>query len=51
VTAIAIGSVRSGGATTLAMTLAGILDDAVLVEADADGGVRFATGSAGSRVS
>lgn len=38
-TAIAVGSVRSGGATTLAMTLAGILDDAVLVEADADGGV------------
>lgn len=38
-TAIAVGSVRSGGATTLAMTLAGVLDDAVLVEADADGGV------------
>lgn len=38
-TAIAVGSVRSGGATTLAMTLAGVLDGAVLVEADADGGV------------
>jgi len=39
VTAIAVGSVRSGGATTVAMTLAGVLDGAVLVEADADGGV------------
>jgi hypothetical protein len=39
VTAIAVGSVRSGGATTLAMALAGVLDGAVLVEADADGGV------------
>jgi len=39
VTAIAVGSVRSGGATTLAMTLAGLLGNAVLVEADGDGGV------------
>ena len=38
-TAIAVGSVRSGGATTVAMTLAAVLEDAVLVEADADGGV------------
>jgi len=38
-TAIVVGSVRSSGATTLAMTLAGVLDGAVLVEADADGGV------------
>lgn len=38
-TAIAVGSARSGGATTLAMTLAGVLRDTVLVEADADGGV------------
>lgn len=38
-TAVAVGSVRSGGATTLAIALAGVLDDAVLVEADPDGGV------------
>lgn len=36
---IAIGSVRSGGATTLALALAACLERAVLVEADADGGV------------
>lgn len=38
-TAVAVGSVRSGGATTLAVALAGVLDEAVLVEADPDGGV------------
>lgn len=38
-TAIAVGSVRSGGATTLALTLAAVLEDAVLMEADPDGGV------------
>lgn len=36
---IVVGSVRSAGATTLATTFAGVLEDAVLVEADADGGV------------
>ncbi len=36
---IAVGSVRSGGATTLALTLAACMERAVLVEADADGGV------------
>lgn len=36
---IVVGSVRSGGATTLALALAGSLERAVLVEADADGGV------------
>jgi hypothetical protein len=39
VSMIAVGSVRSAGATTLALTLAGCSDGAVLVEADADGGV------------
>lgn len=38
-TAIAVGSVRSGGATTLAVALAGVLEESVLVEADPDGGV------------
>lgn len=36
---IAVGSVRSGGATTLALALAACIERAVLVEADADGGV------------
>ncbi|MGH9158318.1 MAG: chromosome partitioning protein [Acidimicrobiales bacterium] len=36
---LAVGSVRSAGATTLALTLAGCIEGAVLVEADADGGV------------
>ncbi|MDQ4071156.1 MAG: chromosome partitioning protein [Actinomycetota bacterium] len=36
---IAVGSVRSGGATTLALALAACTERAVLVEADADGGV------------
>lgn len=36
---IVVGSVRSAGATTLAMALAGCCERAVLVEADADGGV------------
>lgn len=38
-TMIVVGSVRSSGATTLALALAGSLERAVLVEADADGGV------------
>lgn len=38
-TAIAVGSVRSAGATTIAMTLAALRSEAVLVEADGDGGV------------
>ncbi len=38
-TMIVIGSVRSSGATTLALALAGCLERAVLVEADPDGGV------------
>ncbi|MBW3642406.1 MAG: hypothetical protein KY447_05775 [Actinobacteria bacterium] len=36
---IVVGSVRSSGATTLAMALAGWLERALLVEADPDGGV------------
>ena len=36
---IVVGSVRSSGATTLALALAGSLERAVLIEADADGGV------------
>jgi glycosyltransferase involved in cell wall biosynthesis len=36
---IAVGSVRASGATTLALVLAACVDDAVLVEADPDGGV------------
>ncbi len=36
---IVVGSVRSSGATTLALALAGSLEGAVLVEADPDGGV------------
>lgn len=36
---IVVGSVRSSGATTLALTMAGWLDRVALVEADADGGV------------
>lgn len=38
-TTIVVGSVRSAGATTLALSIAGWLDRVVLVEADADGGV------------
>lgn len=38
-TTIVVGSVRSAGATTLALSLAGWLDRVVLVEADANGGV------------
>src|SRR4051812_17131410 len=36
---LVVGSVRSSGATTLALALAGWIDRAVLVEADPDGGV------------
>jgi hypothetical protein len=38
-TIVAVGSVRSGGATTVAMLLAAWLEHAVLVESDPDGGV------------
>ncbi len=38
-TMIVVGSVRSSGATTLALALAGCIGGAVLVEADPDGGV------------
>ena len=38
-TTIVVGSVRSAGATTVALALAGWLDPVVLVEADPDGGV------------
>lgn len=38
-TMIVVGSVRSSGATTLALALAGCIEGAVLVEADPDGGV------------
>ncbi len=36
---IVVGSVRSSGATTLALALAASLERSVLVEADADGGL------------
>src|SRR5438477_511605 len=36
---IVVGSVRSAGATTVALAIAGWLDPVVLVEADPDGGV------------